>query len=1004
MRALLLKVISFVSVIILIFFVLLSNSTNTNIEQKYNNTDDNASKTVTRGNDENISSKVAPCVLSGPDTCDFQVRIYDELFGGSLLFSETLTDIEIGDTNGLFDLMLNTTCAGGWTSSAAPCSDNGINWEVDPTLYIEVEFDPSGKSTFSGAEVFKRIRLRSIPYANYANRAGEVVGGLDTVYANDSDKILNVNHPSGLKFASSAGNISFDIKNGGNFIVLSGSLPVLSVDSSGAINFNNSNTKNIRIETSSIAPNCSLATIGRSYYNTTNKKAYVCVESAPSVFDWYDYTPSPASVTNKIISVVNPTSSDDITQGIVVGTIWINSLTNAAYIATNTNSGAAIWEQIDLTPPITDLDDAYTNDTEKIININNLAGLQFVSSTAGDLKFELQSTGDLVFNAQSTDAFIFNNNGGLEILLNGLTNPNVNIENQGSSTALVVNETGALTPDLLDLQVSSLSRFKITNDGRIEANINGVTKAFDIIYNTGLLTPNVITISNLGAGQITTAIDISDANIINAIDLGQNNIVMSDSGTFSINNTSSNQVMQVTDIAPNFGGAIESGAFISRNSYFGEEWSRYRPGITIVTSQNAVWGDIQSFSLVEQANNTNDCLFEVVANGIGGIGRIVNQDPNTTCIAFIGVSATVGHFTYNAANLPLFMTKVRPSSIAAGNIARVGLSGTTTATDAEHVNGIYFTSNSGVWTGVTRSAAVSTNVVCTGQTVSTTQFASLKIETRSLTDVRFYVDNDMSDGLQWFECGSSSTNIPLSSLTSMIKWTATATNEFLMIDHMRIWQDDAPISNANFQNSTEDLMVYDDLYTAMTIDLEATEPEYMSETSEFENYNPDSLSQPISMPIADVVFPKSVDQNPLNFVQSEGTISISPSLIDISQIVFVADTVQFNSDVLVQGSVSIDGDLNLARNLNLSGNIVLSKNSFVVLNLPQGDREVFYQFTNEFDYPPFVYATQISGSPVSFVITDITKLGFRLRIEEEAIDNKTFELMILKRNYDPTLY
>jgi hypothetical protein len=69
------------------------------------------------------------------------------------------------------------------------------------------------------------------------------------------------------------------------------------------------------------------------------------------------------------------------------------------------------------------------------------------------------------------------------------------------------------------------------------------------------------------------------------------------------------------------------------------------------------------------------------------------------------------------------------------------------------------------------------------------------VEVRSATDVRFFVDNDVTNGVDFVECGTGSqTNIPTIALAPQIHWNDGAgdatTN--LDVDFFRAWQDDAP--------------------------------------------------------------------------------------------------------------------------------------------------------------------------------------------------------------------
>ncbi|MCS7317443.1 MAG: hypothetical protein NZZ41_03860, partial [Candidatus Dojkabacteria bacterium] len=221
-----------------------------------------------------------------------------------------------------------------------------------------------------------------------------------------------------------------------------------------------------------------------------------------------------------------------------------------------------------------------------------------------------------------------------------------------------------------------------------------------------------------------------------------------------------------------------------------------RPANNPAPAINATWGDLQSFSIIEQANGTNDCSFSVLpntVNGIGSISVVTVTGPTTSCIAFIGSAATVPHATFNAQNLPLVIMKVRPSALVPNNVIRIGLGDTVTATNTDPNEGIYFTNIGGVWAGVTRSAGISNQILCVGQNISITSFALLKIETTP-TNVRFYVDNNVNDGVQWNYCGASNVLIPTMNLTAILKWTATGVGHALYIDYFRVWQDDSDVA------------------------------------------------------------------------------------------------------------------------------------------------------------------------------------------------------------------
>ncbi len=142
------------------------------------------SKIVNLVDGTNIDTGTPACVVAGNgnDTCDFRVNIYDDPSAGNLLFSEDHTDTEIGHYNGIFNLEINSVCNvvsdtgtdGNWTDVGNGCiSNGGVDFSATD-LWIEIEFDPTGTSTFS--ETFSRVEIRDVASARYAVHASYVDG------------------------------------------------------------------------------------------------------------------------------------------------------------------------------------------------------------------------------------------------------------------------------------------------------------------------------------------------------------------------------------------------------------------------------------------------------------------------------------------------------------------------------------------------------------------------------------------------------------------------------------------------------------------------------------------------------------------------------------------------------------------------------------------------------------------------------------------------------------
>ena len=187
------------------------------------------------------------CIAVGADTCDLRADIYSDAVGGTLLWSEIHPDTELGDNAGIFNLKLNSSC-NDWSTPAVSGNCNGgagIDWGTDPTLYVEILFDTDGNGDFVGAEVFTRSEFTSVPFAYYADLAGGVIGGLDTVYDNDTNQALDVDNLAGLEFISTvAGDITFDLQSTGDITFQDNDTTFLTISDTGGLQLDLDSTDN----------------------------------------------------------------------------------------------------------------------------------------------------------------------------------------------------------------------------------------------------------------------------------------------------------------------------------------------------------------------------------------------------------------------------------------------------------------------------------------------------------------------------------------------------------------------------------------------------------------------------------------------------------------------------------------------------------------------------------------------------------------------------------------
>jgi hypothetical protein len=155
-----------------------------------------------------------------------------------------------------------------------------------------------------------------------------------------------------------------------------------------------------------------------------------------------------------------------------------------------------------------------------------------------------------------------------------------------------------------------------------------------------------------------------------------------------------------------------------------------------------------------------------------------------------------------AGNLPIILMKVTTTlNAAASNEIYYGIGDDTDARTANPpANFIGFTNNGGsTWTGLTRNASTSTTVTCTSQSITNGNVALLMVEVRSTSNVRFFVDPNVANGISFSECGSgSSTNIPTAALAPQFHTITSDINNpvNITIDFFRAWEDDPPADQA----------------------------------------------------------------------------------------------------------------------------------------------------------------------------------------------------------------
>lgn len=88
--------------------------------------------------------------------------------------------------------------------------------------------------------------------------------------------------------------------------------------------------------------------IGTIWINTNVNTAYILIDNTAGAADWnqIDGAGGGGGVT-AVSSTADPTVNDDVNAGYGVGTLWVNTNTDQSFILVDNTAGAAVWNQID---------------------------------------------------------------------------------------------------------------------------------------------------------------------------------------------------------------------------------------------------------------------------------------------------------------------------------------------------------------------------------------------------------------------------------------------------------------------------------------------------------------------------------------------------------------------------------------------------------------------------------------------------------------------------------
>ncbi|HRH23660.1 MAG TPA: hypothetical protein PK295_03445, partial [Candidatus Magasanikbacteria bacterium] len=390
--------------------------------------------------------------------------------------------------------------------------------------------------------------------------------------------------------------------------------------------------------------------------------------------------------------------------------------------------------------------------------------------------------------------------------------------------ALQVN-TLSVTDNVVIANDLMVGRGLSVGDGGIRSD-GGLTVT-DHFLGSGATSTEALVDIRLSTSTDAGAFRGSALRIVTGMPYGSNGTITSSAKLFTIVTSTTSNIEPIFSI-DKLGFAQSYRGFISYDTYMGQE---FNAEIANTTADAATWGDNASWFVDEGV-----CAFNVLDNATGEYGgyhRSNNVSAGSQC--YLGMGLGAGDLTtFTKVNsLPTFLAKVRPSTSTAlfhtwvgfmidATALVTGAGATTSAAQSPTTEGIYFTNASGTtWSGrVDPAGSVApTTLACSGATISNTDWALLKIVVESTSTVRFYVDPGMSNGINFTDCGSSSSTLVTSNLGVAAVMMASSTSQMnLEVDYVRVWSDDpvtaGPVNTEQNQSAEVDTRVFDPVTSA----------------------------------------------------------------------------------------------------------------------------------------------------------------------------------------------
>lgn len=615
--------------------------------------------------------------------------------------------------------------------------------------------------------------------------------------------------------------------------------------------------------------------------------------------------------------------------------------------------------------------------------------------------------------------------GGTTPTLTATSGVNLTVQSQGTGTLVL----GTGSTGILSL-TSATNTIQRTAVGTTTLDLNDAANTLLVLKNSAA---GIANLDLYGGSLQTGAVPVTRLdNAGNLLNIGTYSASIAATNGQSLatinNSTTSANLFNVQNIAPNFGAAVSAGAFVNKNSYFGEEFNVFHAANgtaataflrgdlgtnTTTVTATAGQGEL-TLGVVTNASAT--IAVSSLANTPGGIEQINALSTNAgTAIAgeyLAGGAVGTAQKNWLVSNLPLFTAKARLATTGSSTIRYfLGLSDMQVTAAGAPTNGIYFTncSNAGGTTcdttlrGVTENAGVATFVSC--GTIVPGSFAYMRIDVRSASDVHFFVDLDASNGISETECGTgSATNIPSAALTYMTKidnTTAAAATATLQIDYVRIWQDDAAdpgLTPDSAPTSTADMAQSDTVTPAATsssLSGDGTTPDTAPPSTVPASLTSDTTGKPQTVTATATGFQllDTTGKTLISFAQ-DGTANFIGALNVAS-----ASTT---------GGLSVGGDINVAglstfqklatfiaktvfrQDVQFDGHITVAADSAGYATLRKTETTVHVKFKSAYETAPVISANTIDGQFVPVTVSNITADGFDLSVATPAAQDTKF--------------